>query len=318
MENEITTVEQFAQALSGDGAPEEQELETAQPEAEAETEEAPEAEQVEEEQEADDSEESEGDEPEEPESLDDRTVEWETAAGDKFSVPVSELKQGYMRSQDYTQKTQELSRERDTFQQQAKELVQQQLQAVEGYAQELGALHVAKAEMAQYHSMIQQIDPNVDPIGHSAAVSQFLLAQNRATDLANRVGQVQLQRTQEQQAAIQAAQKQAFEKLTTDIPGFGRETLQQLNATGRNYGFTDAELGGIADARMIKVLHDAMKFREMQAKADVAVKKVKAAPPKPAKQTASKPASGVEKDMKQFGAKQDLNSFARLYQHTIK
>lgn len=318
MENEITTVEQFAQALSGDGAPEEQELETAQPEAEAEIEEVPEAEQVEEEQEADDSEESEGDEPEEPESLDDRTVEWETASGEKFSVPVAELKQGYMRTQDYTHKTQELARDRETFQQQTKELVQQRLQEIDGYAHEIGAFHAAHLELQRYQQLVQQTDPQQDPIGHNAAATQLLLAQEKLRGIAGNLQEVHQRRTQEQQQAHAAAQKQAFDTLAAEIPGFGRETLQQLNATGRNYGFTDDELGGIADARMIKVLHDAMKFREMQAKTDVAVKKVKAAPPKPAKQTASKPASGVEKDMKQFGAKQDLNSFARLYQHTIK
>jgi hypothetical protein len=69
---------------------------------------------------------------------------------------------------------------------------------------------------------------------------------------------------------------------------------------------------------MIKVLHAAMQFEAMQAKKPAVLEKVKAAPQKPAKQTASKPASGIEKDIKQFQSKKDLNSFARLLAHSYK
>ncbi|SPA24576.1 hypothetical protein CBM2637_A150029 [Cupriavidus taiwanensis] len=260
-----------------------------------------------------------GDQPVEPESLDNTVVTWETASGEKFEAPVSELKAGYMRSQDYTHKTQALAKDREAAQQH----IEQQLQTVQAFSKDYGELYATNQQLQQLESAIGQINQYEDPVGYNTAVNNLLLLRQHRDQVAGRIQQFQQFKAGESQQQLAAAQRKAAQELSdpnTGIKGFGKELVQKLNATGHDYGFSDEELAGtaMADARMIRVLHDAMQFRAMQAKAPKVLEKVKNAPPKPAKQTASKPASGIEKDIKQFQSKKDLNSFARLLAHSYK
>ncbi|MCT9125406.1 hypothetical protein [Cupriavidus gilardii] len=317
----INTVEDFAQAMAAADEPEgteAQEVEHAQPEeVEAQNDDQPEQEQ--EEAEADEStdpDEPESDQPE-AESLDDKVVTWETASGEKFEVPVAELKQGYMRNQDYTHKTQQLAKEREIVQQE----VQQQFQRAEEFAQELGALHAQNSYIQQLEAALGQIDRNTDPVTYNTVANDLILARQQRSDLAGRIAQVQQQRTYAQQQAMLEAQKQAVAELSAGpnaIPGFGKELVHKLNQTGRDYGFSDQELAMTTDPRYLRVLHDAMQWREAQAKKPEVVKKVKQAPPKPAKQTASRPASDIEKTVKQFKSKPTLDGLAALLAQQYK
>jgi hypothetical protein len=54
------------------------------------------------------------------------------------------------------------------------------------------------------------------------------------------------------------------EILAKEIPNWSPETNQALLSTGKDYGFSDAELNSIVDPRHVKVLHDAMQWRKLQ------------------------------------------------------
>jgi len=291
MDDELD-IEQLTDALN--------ESEDGQPDEEPETEE--EVEEVEDE-------ETEEEQPE-GESDEDPVIAWETASGDKFEVPVSELKQGYMRQQDYTHKSQALAEERRTVH----EKVQEQYQQVEQYAQELGALSAQTAYIGQLEAAIGQIDRAQDPAGYNAAVSELLMAQRQRDGMAARITQAQQERTVKQREALATAQRQAFEELTTGpnaLPGFTVETIKQLNQAGNDYGITPEELSTLTDPRHIRILHDAMKYRELQAKKPEAVKKAKLAP-KRSRQTRSVPPSTIERTLKSFNANPSIESMAAL------
>ncbi|MBS1169520.1 MAG: hypothetical protein H6R01_438 [Burkholderiaceae bacterium] len=261
-------------------------------------------------------EESVGAEQPETDSIEDRVVEWETAAGDKFSVPVSELKLGYMREQDYRHKTQEFAKEKNL----AVQDIQGRYQAAEQYAQELGALTMQNGYISQLEQAIGQIDRYADPVAYNSTVNDLILARQARDGLAANIAEVQQQRQAEQAQNISALKRQAFAELTSGegaIPGFGQELITKMNKAGNDYGFSDADLATITDARMIRVLHDAMQYKALQAKKPEAVNKVKQAPIKQAKPTSSKPAAGIEKDIQQLNSKNDLKSFARVLQHTL-
>lgn len=263
---------------------------------------------------ADEQEDGEDDQPE-GESLDSKVVEWETAAGEKFSAPISELKAGYMRGQDYTHKTQELARDRDMVQQQ----VHQQYQKVEQYAQELGALQMQNVIVQQIETSLGQIDRHNDPVGYNAAVNDLIIAQRRRDGLAAQIAKVQQDRTLEQQQAHAVAQQQAIEALASGpdaLPNFGKELVNKMNAAGRGYGLSDQELKLIVDPRHIRILHDAMQYRALQEKKPQAVNKAKAAPARPARQTRSVPASSTQRALKQFNANPSIESMARLMSAT--
>jgi len=69
------------------------------------------------------------------------------------------------------------------------------------------------------------------------------------------------------------------EILAKEIPNWSPETNQALLSTGKDYGFTDAELNSIVDPRHVKVLHDAMQWRKLQQKDSIVKKKVSSAKP---------------------------------------
>lgn len=312
--DEITTLDQFANAMANaDESGEDEggeELENGQPEGEPQNDDQPgDADGEESQEEAD-----EGEEQGAPESSDDTVVSWETASGEKFEVPVAELKSGYMRDQDYRHKTQALVHERETAQQH----IEQQFSHVQEYAKDHGELYSTHQQIQQLESVIGQINQADDPVGYNTAVNNLLLLRQHAGQVAGRIQQFQAFKSHEAQQALRTAQQKAVEDLSgpNGIPGFGKELVQKWNKTGRDYGFSDEELNATTDPRLLRVLNDAMRFRELQAKKPAAVGKVKGAPQKPAKQTASAPASNIERDAKALKAKPTLDNFARMLAHS--
>ncbi|WP_167670805.1 hypothetical protein [Allopusillimonas ginsengisoli] len=287
-----------------------EELETDQPETESQDELTDIEDEQEDETEADDAESQDEDE-EQPEtdSLDDQSVTWKTASGEEFTASVSELKAGYIRNQDYTQKTQELAKTRDQVHQQ----IQQQFKQVEQYASELGQLSMQDQYVKQLEAQIGQMSRHDDPLAYNNAISELLMAQRQRDGLAAQITQVQQGRTAEQQQAFAQAQQQAAQELTSGpnaLPNFGKELVQKLNDTGKGYGLSDEELSTITDPRHIRILHDAMKYRELQAKKPEALKKVSSA--KPARQTRSVPPSRIQKVAKSFDANPSIEAMAAL------
>lgn len=258
-------------------------------------------------------EDDEGDEDDEQPETDstdsaEKLIKWKTEAGEEFAVPLAELQKGYLRQSDYTRKAQDLSKERQTLQQ----TVQQKFGEVEQYAAELGAFHAQHSYVQQLEQAVSQMREEDDPIGYSSAVNKLLLARQRRDGLASQIAQVKNQRTFEQQQMIVERQKQAVEALTKGpdaLPDFGPELVQAMNKTGLEYGFTDEELSTIVDPRHIRVLHDAMKYRELQSKKPQAVKKVRQAP---ARQKRTQKPSNVAKIAQQFDKAPSIEAMAAL------
>lgn len=307
----ITSIDQFAAALEAADEPEQQADENAQPEAEAQSDEpdAP----AEQEGEQADPVEGEGDQPVTPESLDDKVVAWETAGGEKFEVPVAELKQGYMRDQDYRHKTQTFAQERE----QTVQHIQQQYQAAQTYAQDLGVLHATNSQIAALEQAIPMMDKHGDPVSYFDAMNHLNSLKESRTGVTARVQQLDQQRQAEQQAQLQQAQQRMFADLQTTIPGFNPEMVNKISTTAQGYGFTQQELQAISDPRFVRLVHDAMQLKALQAKAPGAVNKVKAAPIKPAKQSSTAAPSGIEQQVKAFGKNKSLSNFAALLQNTL-
>lgn len=310
----ITSIDQLAAALAADDSQQaddqQQDVENAQPDAEAQND----GQQDGSEQDVDPDQpvENEGDQPN-AESLDDKVVSWETATGEKFEVPVAELKTGYMRDQDYRHKTQNLAQERE----QAAKHVQEQFQVAQTFAQDLGTLHIVNEQIAALEQSIPSMDKHSDPVAYFDAVSQLQLLERHRSGIATRVQQVQQQQQVERQQQHQQAQHKMLSELQTAIPNFGKELVGKLDTTAQGYGYSPQELQAMTDSRFVRILHDAMQFQALQAKAPATVNKVKAAPVKPAKQVATTPTTGVEINVKQFSKKKSLDNFARLLAHTL-
>jgi len=307
----ITSLDQFAAALEAADEPEQQADENAQPEAEAQSDE-PDA-QAEQEEEQAEPVEGEGDQPVTPESLDDKVVAWETAGGEKFEVPVAELKQGYMRDQDYRHKTQTFAQERE----QTVQHIQQQYQTAQSYAQDLGVLHATNLQIAALEQAIPMMDKHSDPISYFDAMNHLQSLKESRTGVTARVQQLDQQRQAEQQTQLQQAQQRMVADLQTQLPNFGPELISKMNKTAQDYGYTGDELSAIADPRFVRLVHDAMQLKALQAKAPGAVNKVKAAPIKPVKASTTAAPTGIEQQVKAFGKNKSLGNFAKLLENAI-
>ncbi|MBD8630753.1 hypothetical protein IFT74_05150 [Oxalobacteraceae sp. CFBP 8755] len=307
----ITSIEQFAAALEAADTPDQQDDENAQPDPEAQSGEPEAPAEHEEEQAA--LVEGEGDQPAAPESLDDKVVAWETASGEKFEVPVAEMKLGYMREQDYRHKTQTFAQERE----QTVQHIQQQFQAAQTYAQDLGVLHATNSQIAALEQSIQTMDRHGDPITYMETRDYLEMLKESRAGVTARVQQLDQQRQAEQQAQLQQAQQRMFADLQTTIPGFNPEMVNKISTTAQGYGFTPKELQAISDPRFVRLVHDAMQLKALQAKTPGAVNKVKAAPIKPVKASTAAAPTGVEQDLKAYSKNKSLGNFAKLLQKTL-
>jgi hypothetical protein len=110
-----------------------------------------------------------------------------------------------------------------------------------------------------------------DPIGYMQAEARY---RKEAAEF--QVQQQQIQQTamahrQMQEKAMAEFVAEQSKVLQSRLPEFAdankaREITGKIrNVASEAYGFTDQELGGIVDARHVLVLHDAMKWRELQA-----------------------------------------------------
>ena len=126
----------------------------------------------------------------------------------------------------------------------------------------------------------------------------------------------ELQQTQQASEQLTQHQRQqmlveAQKDLQTRLPNFTAETAEKIKKAAREYGIGDQELNSIADARYVHVLHDAMKWRALQADKPRAMQKVAQAPQvvRPAA-AQPKPTNRAALDrLKTNGRVQDLAAF---------
>ena len=211
----------------------------------------------------------------EPEAEDDgELVEIE---GKSYRVP-KELKDMVLMHKDYTQKTQAVAEQRRA--------VEERAQALEQREQALGASFEKAVEFREVQNKLAQFEAldwnalvDADPQAQKLAIAYQQLqreAQAKYAELQQSQAQVQqLTEHQRQQMLAEAAQD-----LRARLPDFGPQTAEQIRKTAQeHYGLKAEELDGLIDARHVHILHDAMKWRELQAKQPQAMRKVAEAAP---------------------------------------
>lgn len=311
------TLESLAATLSAEPEREEaRDDENAQPEGEAQNDEQESVGEEQETAEAEgaDTEESEdgADDQPTPESSQDPVHKWKTADGTEFEVPESDLRAGYMRQQDYTQKTQALAKEREQAESEIQKRAQQSVQVMSLMGDKIGELKVAQLTVAHLESALQQTNRDDDPAKYAILQSDLSNARQQAQGLAVMLSQAN-QLMQEQQAEqTKKAQGETAKLLAAEMPDFNaRLPVWNKHAT-ETYGFSPQELAQVTDPRIFRLLDDATRFRDLQNRKPEAVKKAQAAPQKPARQTRSVPPTSIDKATKRHEAQRDVHSLAAL------
>lgn len=189
--------------------------------------------------------------------------------GAKYKVP-KPLKDAILRQADYTRKTQETAEIKRALEGE-RQAVQQQAQFHQAFAKEVGQYHALAAQIAQFDGIDWDALAEQDP-GRAIALDRQLRGLEKERDgVSQTISQKQHYLASQQQREIATLKEQAFATLQREIPGFNEETVRKIETFGaQTYGFTVAEFDQVADPRQVKVLHDAMLWREHQAKAQQA------------------------------------------------
>lgn len=238
-------------------------------------------------EESDDEESSEDEDAEEtpaPERKLKVTVKGDDGTEQELEVDESELVKGYQRQADYTRKTQELAQREHQAVEQLKSKYDefantyvQKAEASRAAIVQLAGLR-SEAEMAQ----LAQSDP-------AAWVAENQRQQSIYAVLSQMDQQIAAERQaieQRQQQQIQQQRAEMFQRSWAELQkdGVDREKLSKAyQDVSKVYGFTSDELANVLDHRQVRVMLDALAYRQLKEQKPAVQKKVSDAPKLPSK-----------------------------------
>lgn len=193
--------------------------------------------------------------------------------GQELEVSLDELKSGYSRDSDYRQKTHSLSLERKNLEEEKGVLRQT-------YDTKLRELDELMQSANSFISQGSEVDLKAmyeeDP--QAAAKLDFQMRQQREhlAELRKRSEVVK----QQQYNQFLNEQKQLAEQAIPELsnPQKASDLKVKMRNTLSDYGFNDQEIGSLADHRFLKVLKDAMDYRNLKAAKPIVQKKIVNAP----------------------------------------
>ena len=221
-------------------------------------------------------------------------------AGQEFEVTLDELRNGYQRDADYRRKTEELSNDRKDFQSESEK---QKLD----YSNRLNELNnLVSTTQQQLTDETNNVDLEQlyeDDPSEAMKVEHKLRRKQEKLNLA-------MQKVQsEQKIQFDSYLQDQQNKLTNKMPEFSDPTkASSLKNNMRNFlsshGFNNQEVGQIYDHRIIMLVNEAMKYRNLQNSKPNLAKKIS----KP-----SRPfSSGVKKDANDISLSKRKEKFSRL------
>ena len=225
--------------------------------------------------------------------------------GEEIEKPLDEVVALAQQGLDYTKKTQEVAEQRKELEAYSQNIKVQE----ENFRQQVELQNMLIGEIAQITALDQQLNQYANVNWNQLSDSDFVeaqklfftynqLQQERST-LVSQFETKKQEVVSKQTQLMQEKIAKGKESLAKEIPGWSQQTTQDLLSTGKDYGFSDAELNSIVDPRHVKVLHDAMQWRKLQQNSSVK-KKVSSAKPvvKPGSKDTQMQASSNAKKMR--------------------
>ena len=226
-------------------------------------------------------------------------LEYKTESGvEKKKLSAKELREGWLAKQDYHRNIQKVKAEQAEIQ---TKVQQAQIQAQQEYLTRLE--QHKQLVLKTVAPELQNVDLNKLSMEDPAEAQRIFFKQMQLNQTLQAIESEQRQAAAQHQQALQAAQQQAITKaretLEAEIPGWNADLYNNvLGTVAKEYGFKNEEVAPVVDARLIKVFHDAAKYRQLQqakpevSKRVVAIPKVvkpgSAEKPNPAKEATEK------------------------------
>ena len=196
--------------------------------------------------------------------------------GKSYKVP-KELKGALLRQADYTTKTQEVAEQRRAVEERANAIQVQERLLSQTFEQRVELASLQK-QIAQYEQIDWQGLADSDPVQATKLNLAYQQLQRQAGVKYQELQQAQAQNEQLTQHQRQQMLAQAQGDLKARLPDFNAQTAEKIKNAARDYGISDQELNNVIDPRYVHVLHDAMKWRALQAEKPKAMQKVAEAP----------------------------------------
>ena len=233
--------------------------------------------------------------------------------GEEYEVTLDELRNGYQRQADYTRKAQSLAEQRKAYEANLEAVSQERQQ----YGQVLENMaQYQNLELAQYENINWQDLKENDPMEYMEKRIEFQDAKDKVVQV-----QVEQQRVRQQTEAeftqhLTTVVKGEAEKLSQILPqyaGTDPSLRNELRGYALNQGFSEQDIDGITDHRVVLVLHKAMMLdkatKGSSQKARKTVPKVvKSGTPESKKQRGTKAAQNRRQRLAKSGNKQDATN----------
>jgi hypothetical protein len=254
-------------------------------------------------EEGDESEEQTEDDTEEEEDSEEQPTSLKLKVnGEEIDKPLEEVIALAQQGLDYTKKTQEVAEQRKALEEYAQTILvqekalQQQVQVNSALIGDVAQLTNIENQLAQFNDVNwQELSDNDFVEAQKLFFTYNQLQQQRAT-VAQQLTAKQQYLAQQQSQSLAEKVSKGKEVLAKEIPNWSRETSQAIISVGKEYGFTEDELGMVYDPRHVKVLHDAMQWRKLQSNTGVKNKVSQAKPVvKPGAKDTKQEASSVKR-----------------------
>lgn len=214
------------------------------------------------------------------------TVKGDDGTDQEIEVDEAEVVKGYQRQADYTRKTQELAQREH----QAVEILKAKHdEFAQDYLSKAEASRAAIVQLAGLRgedemAQLAQSDP-------AAWVAENQRRQSIVAVLGQLDQQISAERQEierRQAEAMQQARSEMFQRTWAELQkdGIDREKLgKAYSDVSKAYGFSGDELAQVLDHRQVRVMLDALAYRQLKEQKAVVQKKVDAAPKLPQKAT---------------------------------
>lgn len=198
--------------------------------------------------------------------------------GELLEVP-ARYKDHFMRTKDYTEKTQAVAAQRKEVEVQIGliEQTRQSFEFAESIRDDIAKAEALEAQAVQIHDHLRS---NVDSLS-SQEITKLQLAITDARSERDEIGKVVQNKQGEFQQAREQSRRELLNKgtevLRQRIPGWGEQQQKQVREYALNSGFTEAEIANVVDPRHVEALYKASQYDALKSGVAPAVKLVKSA-----------------------------------------
>jgi len=193
----------------------------------------------------------------------------------ELKAKVSEWKEGALRREDYTRKTQELAEMHRQVTTMA-ETAHARQQFEQTVQTERSELERVKADMARYKGLDWA---SLDIDAHLKLRTQLEQLKDRSKELEGEINTKAGQFAQWSEGKKRELVQQGNKFLSQTIKGWGPETVKGIAEAAKSVGYTSEEIDGVFDVRFVRLAHKAAEYDRLMSGKQAALETAQKAPP---------------------------------------